>query len=257
MSDNTVRLTDVSFSYESEPVLRHISIDFKKNRVCFIMGNNGSGKTTLLRNLMGFLGPQTGVVTIEGENVANYDRKRLSRLVSYVPQALQLNTDFSVIDYLSLGRMPHIGMMNRLNDEDYRIIEKYASKFDIMPIYPVPINKLSGGQKQIVAIVRALVQETPIIILDEPMSALDIGKQVDLLRALEDLTANEGKTVILTTHNPNHSLTIDSDSCFLKQGEVIAYGDNSIINEDILQNVYGKNITIDTGKYKSVVFKTD
>lgn len=174
--------------------------------------------------------------------------KVMSRLMSYVPQAIHLTTDFSVIDYISLGRTPHIGMVNKLTEKDYQIIESVSSLLGVDEIYDVSFNKLSGGQKQMVAVARSLVQETPIIIMDEPMSALDIGKQVELLQVLRSL-AETGKTIILTTHNPNHALVLESNSCFLKRGEIIAYGESSdIIRDDLLHEIYGRYVALDQGE---------
>ncbi len=250
----TVHIEDICFTYETDMVLKHINMDITPNRVCFVMGNNGSGKTTLLKNLMGFLVPQTGKIKINNADISSFDRKALSRLVSYVPQAIHLNTDFSVIDYISLGRTPYMGFSNKLQKTDYDIIEKYAVELGVNGIYSVQFNNLSGGQKQMVAITRSLVQETPLIILDEPMSALDIGKQVDLLKLIGKL-AQKGRTVIMTSHNPNHALALESDSCFLQNGEIVAYGrSEEIIQETMLKRIYGENITINSSGMRSVVF---
>ena len=193
-----------------------------------------------------------------GENVANIDKQTMSRLVSYVPQAIHLNTDFSVIDYISLGRTPHMGLLSKMTYEDYQIIEEVSVLLGINEIYEIPFNKLSGGQKQMVAIARSLVQDTPVIIMDEPMSALDIGKQVDLLNVLNELS-KEGKTIIITTHNPNHALAVDSDACFLQEGEIAAFGKSSeIIRNELLNKIYGENILLDHGEMAdAVVFITN
>lgn len=258
MSDCAICIEDVCFSYEKEMVLKHLSMEISQNRICFIMGNNGSGKTTLLKNMMGFLVPSQGTIKIQEQDILAIDFQLMSRLISYVPQAINLNTDFSVIDYLSLGRTPHLRLSSRLHDEDYKIIDKYTKELGITDILNIPFNKLSGGQKQLVAISRSLIQDTPIIIMDEPMSALDIGKQVDLLRILVNLT-KDGKTIILTSHNPNHALVVESNSCFIKQGEVVAYGySREVINESLLKAIYGDNITLNPGgKNESVVFNLE
>ena len=258
MSRQAVHIKDVCFAYESKMVLKHLSLDIAPNSICFIMGNNGSGKSTLLRNIMGFLLPQQGVIQLIGENVANIDKQTMSRLVSYVPQAIHLNTDFSVIDYISLGRTPHMGLLSKMTYEDYQIIEEVSVLLGINEIYEIPFNKLSGGQKQMVAIARSLVQDTPVIIMDEPMSALDIGKQVDLLNVLNELS-KEGKTIIITTHNPNHALAVDSDACFLQEGEIAAFGKSSeIIRNELLNKIYGENILLDHGEMAdAVVFITN
>ena len=257
MSNIAVCLDNVSFSYDKKAVLKNVSIEIEEKSLLCIMGNNGSGKTTLIKNIMGFLTPQIGRIMIHAKDVSSMDHHTMSKLVSYVPQAIHLNTDFKVIDYLSLGRTPHIGVISRMNDSDFEIIDRYSAQFGIEDILKVEFNKLSGGQKQLVAIVRSLVQDTPIIVLDEPMSALDIGKQVDLLRSFSDLT-HKGKTVIMTTHNPNHALSIDCDVCFLKLGEVVACGNNKeVINENILQSIYGPNILLDHGRKDFVAFNTE
>ncbi len=255
MNKQAVHVEDICFAYESEMVLKHLSLDVAPNSICFILGNNGSGKTSLLKNIMGFLYPQKGIIQVCGENVSKTDRLKMSRLVSYVPQAVLLNTDFSVIDYISLGRTPHIGMLSKMTDEDFQIIESISVLLGIDKNYETPFNKLSGGQKQMVAIARSLVQDTPVIIMDEPMSALDIGKQVELLKVLHDL-AESGKTIILSTHNPNHPLVLESNSCFLKHGEMAAFGrSKDIIQNDLLRQIYGNNISLDHGeKGNSIVF---
>lgn len=256
MSNSVVCLDNVSFSYDKKEVLKNLSAEMLDHRLCFVMGNNGSGKTTLIKNIMGFLVPNAGRVTIKGIDISSMDHRSLSKLVSYVPQAIQLNTDFKVIDYLSLGRTPYMGVSSHLNDYDYEIIDKYSIRFGIDEYYDIEFNKLSGGQKQMVAIVRSLIQDTDIIVMDEPMSALDIGRQVDLLRTFSDLV-NEGKTIIMTTHNPNHALSIDCDVCFLKDGKIHAFGKcDEVVNETLLQTVYGLNISLEHGRRDFVVFNT-
>lgn len=257
-SNIAIQINDLCFAYENEMVLKHLTMDIYSDCVCFVMGNNGSGKTTLLKNLMGFLVPQNGEILLRGKNISSLDRHTMSRLISYVPQAIHHNTDFSVIDYLSLGRTPYTGFYSRLSDEDYQTIEKYSAKLDIESLFDIPFNKLSGGQKQIVAIGRSLIQETPFIIMDEPMSALDIGKQVEILKIFKELTRS-GKTIILTTHNPNHALTIDSYTCFLNRGKIVKYGSSiSCINSDLLHEIYGPNVNLDHGeKQDFVVFSTE
>ena len=255
MSNPFIQFHDVCFSYEKEMVLKHISMTVEEKSLVFVMGINGSGKTTLLKNFMGFLLPQSGYIQIDGNNVGTVDRHTMSRLVSYVPQAIHLNTDFTVMDYLSLGRTPHLRMVAKMNKTDFEIIDRYSEWLDVKQFYKVPFNKLSGGQKQMVAITRSLIQDTPLIVLDEPMSALDIGRQVDLLKILEKLVT-DSKTIVLTTHNPNHALAVVGKSCFLKHGTIVSYGKSrEVIQEGLLQKVYGKNITIDKGYLSnSVVF---
>ena len=254
----SITIQNVSFAYDVDLILKNITIKLKPNRICFIMGNNGSGKTTLLKNITNFLIPQSGNIRINDLDITKTDKNTLSKYISYVPQAIHLNTDFSVFDYLSLGRTPYQKIVDSLDDEDFKIIDYYSSSLGIDELYSSTFNKLSGGQKQLVAIARSLIQDTPILVLDEPMSALDIGKQAELLKFLYELAEN-GKTIVMTTHNPNHALTIDSDSCFIQNGEVIAFGNSKdVLNDKLLNKVYGPNIALDPGiKYPSIVFKKE
>ncbi len=255
MSRPMIRLEDVCFAYESEMVLKHLTAELNEHQIYFVMGNNGSGKTTMLKTMMGFLQPQKGKVLVNGSDISSIDKRTMSRTVSYVPQAIHLNSDFSVIDYLSLGRTPYLGFSSKLKEEDYQIIEKYSVQLGVDLLYSTPFNKLSGGQKQMVAITRSLVQDTPLIIMDEPMSALDIGKQVDLLKNLREL-AEDNRTIVLTTHNPNHAIAMESNACFLKNGEIVAYGrSGDIIREDLLHDIYGANVALERGaRTDAVVF---
>ena len=253
MNDAVIHLENVCFSYNKAPVLKNISTKFSPNRITFIMGNNGSGKTTLLKNIMGFLSPQKGKISVDNTDTKTIDKITLSKIISYVPQAIHLNTDFSVLDYLALGRTPHMGLIAKMRNEDYTLIDRLSQKMGINDLFDSPFNDLSGGQKQLVAITRSLVQDTPIIILDEPMSALDIGKQVNLLNILLSLSES-GKTILLTTHNPNHALSIDSDSCFLSGGEIVASGQSqSIIDETLLLKIYGDYVSLIHDGVKSTV----
>lgn len=255
MTDYAVITDNLSFGYDKSVILKNISLKINRNRICFIMGNNGSGKTTLLKNLLGFLTPESGIINIADYDIKKVSKSLLSRLVSYVPQAINLNTDFSVIDYLALGRTPYIKIGKRISNEDYNIIDKYSGMLKVDELYSVPFNKLSGGQKQMVAIARSLIQDTPVLIMDEPMSALDLGKQADLLRLFSNLV-HERKTIILTTHNPNHALTVESDSCFIEDGEVIAFGCSSnVITDELVSRIYGQDIVLEHGKKSdSIIF---
>ena len=110
MSKPAIQIDNVSFSYERAPVLKQLNLNMDSCRICFLLGNNGSGKTTLLKNIMGFLSPQKGEVKIFGTSVSRMNRHKMSKTISYVPQAIHLNTDFTVFDYLSLGCVSKFGL---------------------------------------------------------------------------------------------------------------------------------------------------
>lgn len=248
MSDEiAVSVKNIDFSYDTKKIYEHLSVDFPKDRISFIMGENGSGKTTLLKIVCNFLQPKDGEINILGKNIKEYDARGLAKVIAYVPQIINLNNDFLVKDYLVLGRSPYISFGGNPSESDYTKVEKYAQLFAIDDLLNTNFNTLSGGQKQIAAIVRAMVQETPIIILDEPMSALDMGKQAEFLSMILKLQ-KEGKTIILTSHNINHALAIrdNCEICLIHEQKMIGFGSCSeVLSEDNILAIYGDNVELD------------
>ncbi|MCQ2801931.1 MAG: ABC transporter ATP-binding protein [Bacilli bacterium] len=251
---NVISIENLKFSYPRKNIFDDISLSFEKNKVTYIMGNNGSGKTTLLKILCRFLDVESGTIKILDKDIDGYSQTELSKVISYVPQSIKQNITFLVKDYLVMGRSPYIKFGFSPKEKDYEIVEKYAEELGIVDLLNRQFDELSGGQKQVVSIVKALIQETPIIIMDEPMSALDLGKQAEVLSLLSKLVL-KGKTIILTTHNPNHALLFDCNVCFLDSGKIIAYGQNTkTITKENIYAVFGKNVEF-SSKDSNVMFK--
>ena len=165
-----------------------------------------------------------------------------------MPQIINLNNDFLVKDYIVLGRAPYIPFGSNPSEIDYAKVEEYAKIFAIDEFLDVNFNTLSGGQKQIAAIVRAMVQETPIIVLDEPMSALDMGKQAEFLSLVLKLR-KEGKTIILTSHNINHAFAIkdDCEICLIHEQKMIGHGlYQDVLSEENINAIYGDNVKLES-----------
>ena len=237
-----ITVSNLVCSYGKEDVLKNISLDIYENDLIFLMGNNGSGKTTLLNCLLNNLFYKSGNIELYGNDIKKMSRDLFARKVAYIPQNFNKVCEFSVKDYLVLGRNPYIRLGNP-QKTDYEIVERYAKQTGIDDFLDRPFNALSGGQKQWIAITRAIVQETPVIIMDEPMSALDFGKQAELLALLKELK-HQGKTIILTTHNPNHCFcSSDSKVCIVNNGIIEAYGSSTIaFNDTLIQKIYGEKV---------------
>lgn len=255
MSDNAIKVNNISFAYEKNPIYDGFSLDIPQNSIYFIMGINGCGKTTLLKIICSFLKVDAGCIEIEGKVLPEYDSKALARTIAYVPQILNLNSDFTVKDYLALGRTPYKGFCDAIDKNDYKIVEEYAANLDLLELLEKEFNTLSGGQKQMVSICRALIQETPIIIMDEPMSALDMGKQAEFLALIADLK-HKGKTIILTSHNPNHALALSDDCqvCFIHNKTLLGVGDcTKVLSKENIHTVFGDKVDYDSDT-RSVIF---
>lgn len=243
MNNIIVTIDKLSYSYGKKCVLSNVSMDIEKGSIVFLMGNNGSGKTTLIRCLMNHLHVREGIILCEGEDIAGMPRERLAKLISYVPQNINMNYgDLRVKDYLLLGRNPYI-VLGTPQKEDYEVVDLYAKETGIENLLNTPFGSLSGGQKQWVAITRALVQQTPVIIMDEPMSALDLGKQADFLALLARIRTKEDKTIVLTSHNPNHCMMLDSTVCLLCEKQIFAWGKaEEVFNNQTIKKIYGNRV---------------
>ena len=247
MTKKSIQIRDVSFAYDEHKIYEGFSVDIENNDIFFFMGINGCGKTTLLKLVNALLTPQSGDIFVNGKRIKKYDSKSLARVMAYVPQIIHLNSDFLVKDYLALGRTPYKNFYSSLSLDDYKIVEKYSKELGIENLLDTDFNSLSGGQKQNVAICRALVQETSIIVLDEPMSALDMGKQADFLALILRLQA-AGKTIVLTSHNPNHVLAIKDKCrvCLLDDGKILGLGRyQDVLSEANIDRIYGDKVVVD------------
>lgn len=249
-----IELKNISFSYKRCQVYKELSLFIYENRVSFFLGKNGSGKTTLLKMLNGILKPESGDVYIKQKKINTYSPLHLSKVVSYVPQSINSFNDFVVLDYLVLGRYPYI--KHRFSLEDYNIARNVAMKMGIEGLLKKTMIELSGGQKQLIAITRALIQDTPIVIMDEPMSALDLGNQAEVLHRI-NMLKSDGKTVILTTHNPLHAFQIDCIVYIIDNGKLVSQGmPADILNNQNIQLMYGKRVVFD-GETNKIIFKLE
>lgn len=233
--NSIIEIKNLSFGYEKGVnVLSNINVAFSKGRIIALLGKNGSGKSTFIDCLLGN-NDFSGDILIKGKNIRSYSDKELSKVVSFIPQSVQINIDYLIEEFISFGRNPHLSLMGKLSNQDYEMIIKYAEKCEISHLLKKSINKVSGGERQLAFITRALVQETDIIVMDEPTAALDFGNQQRLFKIMNELVCM-GKTIIFTTHNPNHLVNIDCDIFAVKE-KCISKVD--ILNSDVLKEIYG------------------
>ncbi|CND97315.1 ABC transporter ATP-binding protein [Yersinia nurmii] len=176
-------------------LFERLSLQIEKGSVTAILGANGRGKTTLLRLIMGAIKPTSGLVSV----AAN---------IGYVPQQENAVFPYSVSTMVMLGRVRHMGWFTTPNRRDSEVTQRCLDCFGLSPLADKPVNQLSGGERQLVSIARALASEPEILILDEPASALDLSNQDKVLSGLRDLSARLGMTVVFTTHSPLHALHI-------------------------------------------------
>lgn len=244
--NNVLKIKDLSFSYaEDTPVLNHVSLQLQRGEIMMLMGPNGCGKTTLLKLILRLLPTGSKQIIICDRPQETYSVAELARKIAYVPQSESgANCDYSVREFLLMGRTPHISLFAVPSDEDYRLVEEYAAECGITAILNTPVRCLSGGQYQLATIARTLVQGSELIVMDEPLSALDLQNQAKILKMLLRLK-KDGKTLLLSTHDPNHALAINCKVCGFLDGTIAFCGQaDRALTENCISAMYGKDIAI-------------
>ncbi len=235
---------NISFGFSDKPVLRDVSLTIRKGEIISLLGPNGSGKTTLLKSLLGLYRLEKGRVLFEGRAVSSMAQKILARSIAYVPQIHRASFAYRVIDVVLMGRTPHKSFFSRFSREDMEIAQNALEKLSILHLKDRPYTQISGGERQLTLIARAMTQGAHTFIMDEPANGLDYGNQIKLLEGLIDL-CDEGYTFLKSTHFPDHALWVANRVIMLKDGAVIADGaPDSVITSENLLALYGREVDI-------------
>jgi len=234
----------LDFAYNGSPVLRGVSFGVQPGELVCILGPNGCGKTTLLRLLLGLLAPSKGSVTVCGKNVRATTRRELAKKVAYVPQTHQAAFAYSALDMVLMGRSAKGLFFGRPSARDKRIAMDALRRFSIDHLAAKPVTQLSGGQRQLTLLARALAQEAKVLVLDEPINGLDFGHQAHLLEILRGL-CGEGYTCVMTTHSPDHALWVADRVLMLRQGRIVANGSpQDVVTGETLGRLYDAAISV-------------
>ena len=249
----------LSFKYQKRGklVLDRLNFSCEKDTVNVLMGLNGSGKTTLIKTIAGLLDNYQGDVFIDGKNLRELSIKERAKRMAYVSQRSNYVDDFSVFDYLLFGTINKMNFYQSPKKEDKQRVLVCSEQFGITHLLDKKLGEISGGERQIVAICAAIVQDTNLILLDEPTSALDIKNQHVVLSIIKKIAKEQGKTFVLSSHNPNHALYLSSKVFLLKNGTIVEQGQaEKIINLEVLKTVYGEDICYSASlAYKEISFK--
>lgn len=202
MSD-IVEVNNLSFAYTEQVILRNLNLTISKGTFLAIAGPNGAGKTTLLNLLCGLLKPKTGSIKIDSVEVNSYSNRKLARKIAVVRQEFVPVFDFTVEETVSMARTPYLGTFGFESQSDRTLVKEALQLTDTERFADRPIGHLSGGERQRVFIARALAQDTPILLLDEPTSFLDLKHQVDIYDLLKSAQLEKGKTIVAVTHDLN------------------------------------------------------
>lgn len=236
---STISIENASFSYDKKnKIFQNLSCVIEMNQVFCILGPNGIGKSTLLKGIMNLQPLAEGRVLLNGREIGQYAPKELARKIAYIPQTYQMVFPYQVIDLILMGRTPHLNAMNRPTDEDYRKSMEAVEALRLTPFLHRPCNQLSGGQLQMVMLARAIAQEADFLLLDEPTSHLDFGRQMETLNLIQQMK-RRGVGIVMTTHNPDHAFMIGDRVAIMNDGNFTAVGTpDEVITEENLKAIY-------------------
>ena len=225
MASGIISLRGVHFGYHgsSDAVLQDVDLEIPGGSITAILGPNGAGKTTLLHLMLGYRRPQRGCIQLAGQPQESYTRRQMSRLVGLVPQEEFITFDFRVLDYVLLGRAPYIGPLDVPGEDDVRVARQGLETTGVAHLVERSVTTLSGGERQLVAIARALAQQPRILVLDEPTAHLDLGNRSRILGILRSLH-RRGATIVLTTHDPDAAAAVADTVVLMRGGRVLDAG---------------------------------
>ena len=255
-----IKTSNLSFKYDkkaAKPVLNSINLEIKEGTVNVLLGLNGCGKTTLIKLLAGLEKPTEGIILYDEQDLQTLRIKERAKKFSYVPQQANVTNDVPVRQYLSYGTTNTLAFYEHPGKEEMKLVEDTAEKLHITHLLDKNLGEISGGELQIVLIACALIQRTPIMLLDEPTSALDMKNQNLVLSILKDIAREQNKTIVLSSHNPNHALFLDSNVVLIHDGVVREEGPaKELIKVEKLVPIYGDHVCVskDLG-YEEISFK--
>lgn len=242
-----IKIERLTLGYAKNIILDQIDLTIEKGKITIFLGQNGCGKTTLMSSINGLIKPKEGKVLIEDQDITTLSRKEVAKKIATVAQLHQATFDFTAYEMVLMGRNAHIGYMPTQEDRDK--VEEAFQLIGIGHLKEKQINKISGGERQLVMVARAIAQDTGIILLDEPTSYLDLKNQIKVLQLIKHINTKNKVTCVITLHDPNHALMCADQVVMFHQGHIQSGETRSMITEDKIFDVYGVNArVVDIGK---------
>jgi len=240
----SICVSDLSFSYGDARVLKDVNFSVGEGELMSVVGPNGVGKSTLFYCLLGIFDNYKGKISIKDIDIKNLGVQEMAKLIAYVPQSHFPSFNFSVFDMVLLGTSVQISSVSTPGKKQIQLAESAMDRLGISHLRERGYTKISGGERQLALIARALVQQTNVLILDEPTANLDFGNQIRVLEQIRSLT-KEGYTIIQSTHNPEQAFMYSDRVLAMHRGRVLADGSPSeIVTEELVHKLYGVDVKI-------------
>ena len=237
-----LNIENLHFSYGgSTDVLRGADLELSQGEVGILLGKNGSGKTTLFKTLLGLVKPQKGSIAFQGENILKLNRLQRARRIGYVPQDIQFGA-LTVFDSVLMGRISYFGI--RAGKEDYEAVEKLLADMGLLELAHRNVEELSGGERQKIAIARAMAQEPQMMVFDEPTGNLDIANEQLIIREAKKLAKEKNIAILASLHDLNQALALGDKFFFLKDGIVKYAGGREVFTPEVIKDIFDADVEL-------------
>ncbi|MEA3328255.1 MAG: ABC transporter ATP-binding protein [Candidatus Omnitrophota bacterium] len=245
--NSLIQLKNIFVGYGLKTVLKDISFNINEGDFVGIIGPNGSGKSTLIRAISRVLRPFSGEILLNNQDIYQLDSRTAAKNIAVVLQESPINFSFNVMEIVLMGRAPHLGKLELESKKDFEIAKSSLLLTDTLKLAERDINELSGGERQMVIIAKALAQKPRILLLDEPIAHLDINHQIEILNLIKRLNAENNLTVVMVTHDLNAAADYCRRLILLKQGRIYTTGlPDEVITGQTIKDVYGADCAVET-----------